>query len=83
MKTKPRIIFFGTPQFALLSLEKLWEEGYPIVAVVTAPDAPVGRNRILTPPPVKVWAEKHEIPVLQPDALVNYCLLYTSPSPRD
>ncbi|MBP1991435.1 methionyl-tRNA formyltransferase [Paenibacillus eucommiae] len=64
-----KIIFMGTPEFAVPSLQLLIEEGYSIVAVVTQPDRPKGRKRILTPPPVKVEAEKHGIPVLQPEKL--------------
>ncbi len=55
-----KIIFWGTPEFALPSLEALIEAGCNIVAVVTNPDEPVGRKQILTPPPVKVFAEKHK-----------------------
>ncbi|MGM9986570.1 MAG: methionyl-tRNA formyltransferase [Bacillaceae bacterium] len=61
-----KIVFMGTPDFSVLSLRTLIEEGYDVVGVVTQPDRPVGRKRVLTPPPVKVEAEKHGIPVLQP-----------------
>jgi methionyl-tRNA formyltransferase len=63
------IIFMGTPDFAVPSLRVLLEEGYSVIAVVTQPDRPKGRKRVLTPPPVKVEAEKHGIPVLQPEKL--------------
>jgi methionyl-tRNA formyltransferase len=63
------IIFMGTPEFAVPCLRKLVEHGYKIVGVVTQPDRPVGRKRTLTPPPVKVEAERHGIPVLQPEKL--------------
>lgn len=70
-QTKPRIIFFGTPEFSVRVVEKLWEGGYPVAAIVTAPDAPLGRKQILTPPPVKVWAGRHGIEVMQPEILAN------------
>lgn len=60
------IIFFGTPEFALPSLEALIENGYAPELVVTKPDEPAGRKQIITPPPVKVYAERHHIPVFQP-----------------
>jgi methionyl-tRNA formyltransferase len=56
----------GTPDFAVPSLRALLEAGYPIVAVVTQPDRPVGRKRVLTPTPVKEEALRHGLPVLQP-----------------
>ncbi|MFA6727425.1 MAG: methionyl-tRNA formyltransferase, partial [Prevotella sp.] len=62
-----RIIFMGTPEFAVGTLQKLVEEGYPVVAVVTAPDRPVGRHQDrLQASAVKIFAEAHSIPVLQP-----------------
>lgn len=65
-----RIVFMGTPDFALFSLRALVEAGRdPIVAVVTQPDTPKGRGYVMTPPPVKVYAEEHGIPVLQPATL--------------
>jgi methionyl-tRNA formyltransferase len=63
------IIFMGTPEFAVPSLQALLEKGYSVIAVVTQPDRPKGRKRVLTPTPVKVEAEKHGIPVLQPEKL--------------
>jgi methionyl-tRNA formyltransferase len=60
------ILFMGTPDFAVPSLRMLIEEGYRVVAVVTQPDRPKGRKRLMTPPPVKVVAEQHLIPVYQP-----------------
>ncbi|MGG1514725.1 methionyl-tRNA formyltransferase [Paenibacillus oryzisoli] len=63
------IIFMGTPDFAVPSLQTLIAEGYNVVAVVSQPDRPKGRKRVLTPTPVKAEAEKHDIPVLQPEKL--------------
>lgn len=61
-----RIVFFGTPDFAVASLKALVEDGQHVVGVVTAPDKPAGRGHKIQPPPVKVYADKQSIPVLQP-----------------
>ena len=62
-----RIIFMGTPEFAVGTLSKLVDDGYNIVAVVTQPDKPVGRHQDhLQPSEVKQFAQAHDIPVLQP-----------------
>ena len=62
-----RIVFFGTPDFAVPSLEALIAAGHEVVGVLTQPDKPVGRHQNkLQPPPVKVCAQKHGIPVWQP-----------------
>ncbi|MBT1074136.1 methionyl-tRNA formyltransferase [Geobacter grbiciae] len=60
------IIFMGTPDFACPTLTRLIERGEDVIAVVTQPDRPKGRGQKLVPPPVKVIAEEHGIPVLQP-----------------
>lgn len=65
MANFPRIIFFGTPDFAVASLEQLADSGFAIVAVVTAPDKPAGRGLKETASPVKKFARLHGIPVLQ------------------
>ncbi len=59
----------GTPEFAVPSLEILVQHGFPVVAVITAPDKPSGRGLQLTPSPVKEIALKYNIPVLQPTNL--------------
>ncbi|PMC38679.1 methionyl-tRNA formyltransferase [Bacillus sp. UMB0899] len=64
-----KIVFMGTPDFSVPILRSLIEEGYNIVGVVTQPDRPKGRKKILTPPPVKVEAEKHNLKVLQPEKI--------------
>ncbi|RZA05433.1 MAG: hypothetical protein EOO68_06605, partial [Moraxellaceae bacterium] len=64
-----RIIFLGTPEFAVATLQKLVENGVQIVAVVTAPDKPSGRGLKLTFSPVKEYALSQNIPVLQPTNL--------------
>lgn len=61
-----RIVFMGTPDFAVPSLEALIARGDTVVGVFTQPDKPKGRGKKLTPPPVKVAAEAHGIPVFQP-----------------
>lgn len=66
---KPRIVFMGTPHFAVPSLELLIKRGYSLPAVVTAPDKPAGRGRRLCEPPVKLFARESGIPVLQPARL--------------
>ena len=65
----PKFVFFGTPQFSVIILEELAAAGLLPDLVVTAPDKPAGRGMELTPPPVKIWALKHSIPVLQPEKL--------------
>ena len=64
-----RIIFMGTPEFAVPSLEILVENKFHVVAVITAPDKPQGRGQKITYSPVKESALKHNIPVLQPTNL--------------
>lgn len=59
----------GTPDFSVPVLQKIISDGYEVIGVVTQPDRPVGRKRVLTPPPVKVEAEKHGIPVFQPEKI--------------
>jgi len=67
MMPPPRLVFMGTPEFACPTLRKLIERNEEVIAVVTQPDRPKGRGQRLTPPPVKVLAEEHGIPVLQPE----------------
>lgn len=62
-----RVVFWGTPEFALPSLGALLGEGHDVVAVVTQPDRPQGRGRSPAPSPVKEFAEAEAIPVLQPE----------------
>ena len=66
-----KIVFMGTPEFAVPSLEKLIEAEYNVVGVVTAPDKPAGRGLKMQYSPVKESALKHSIPVLQPEKLKN------------
>jgi methionyl-tRNA formyltransferase len=65
-----RVVFMGTPEFAVPSLQTLLAYGgIEVVGVVTQPDRPVGRKRVMTPTPVKAEAERHGLPVLQPERL--------------
>ena len=64
-----KYVFFGTPQFAAIILEKLINSGFIPEAVVCNPDKPVGRKKIITPPPTKLLAVKYNILVLQPEVL--------------
>ena len=64
-----KIVFMGTPDYAVKTLEALIGAGHTVAAVFAQPDKPVGRKQILTPPPVKVCAQKYGIPVFQPRTL--------------
>ena len=64
-----KIVFMGTPDYAVNTLEALITAGHNVAAVFAQPDKPVGRKHIITPPPVKVCAEKHGIAVYQPNTL--------------
>ncbi|MGX6441996.1 methionyl-tRNA formyltransferase [Neobacillus sp. K501] len=64
-----KIVFMGTPDFSVPVLRKIIDDGFDVIGVVTQPDRPVGRKRVLTPPPVKVEALKHSIPVFQPEKI--------------
>ena len=64
-----KIVFMGTPDFSVPILRQMIADGYEVIAVVTQPDRPVGRKRVLTPPPVKVEAVKQGIPVYQPEKI--------------
>ncbi|WP_050614727.1 methionyl-tRNA formyltransferase [Bacillus testis] len=64
-----KIVFMGTPDFSVPVLQRILAEGYDVIAAVTQPDRPVGRKKVMTPPPVKVEALKHNIPVYQPEKI--------------
>jgi len=68
---KPRIVFMGTPEFAVASLKALHESGCEIAAVVTVPDRPAGRGRKLTFSPVKEYALENRLTLFQPEKLRN------------
>lgn len=69
MSERLRIIFMGTPEFAVASLKSLVESKSNVVAVITVPDKPAGRGQKLVSSPVKIYALAHHIPVLQPEKL--------------
>ncbi|MGI6576226.1 MAG: methionyl-tRNA formyltransferase [bacterium] len=64
-----RILYMGTPQFAVESLQQLIKDGEEVVGVVTQPDRPQGRGKKIAPPPVKVFADAKGLPVFQPEKL--------------
>jgi len=66
-----KIVFCGTPQFAVPTLEAILAAGHSVPLVVSQPDRPVGRDRVLTAPPVKQCAQQHGIPVIQPEKIKN------------
>ena len=66
-----RIVFMGTPDFAVPCLQALIDDGHDVCAVFTQPDKPKGRHGVLSAPPVKELALKYDIPVYQPDLLKN------------
>ncbi|RYE26043.1 MAG: methionyl-tRNA formyltransferase, partial [Sphingobacteriaceae bacterium] len=70
-----RIIFMGTPEFAVASLDALVKAGMNVVAVVTAPDKPSGRGQQLSQSAVKQYADQHQIKTLQPEKLKNESFL--------
>lgn len=69
---KPKIIFMGTPEFGVIVLEELCQSEYKPILVFTSPDKPIGRKQIITPPPVKIIAEKYNIQVLQPNKISDF-----------
>ncbi|MDR0614639.1 MAG: methionyl-tRNA formyltransferase [Lactobacillales bacterium] len=66
-----RVVFMGTPAFSVPILEGLIEQDYQILAVVTQPNRKVGRKGVLTPPPVKVVAQKYNLLTLQPEKIAS------------
>lgn len=64
-----QLSFFGTPDLCTTYLDALQKAGLTPSVIVTAPDRPVGRKQVITPPPVKVWAQEHDIQVIQPETL--------------
>lgn len=69
MKEKLNFVFWGTPDVASDTLEILKQAGFLPALIITSPDKPQGRKMIVTPPPVKIWAEKNNIPCIQPENL--------------
>ena len=67
-----KILFAGTPDFAVAPLKNIIENGFEVVGVITQTDKPQGRKGILTPPPVKQLALEAELPLLQPEKIRDY-----------
>ena len=67
-----KIVFAGTPEFAVKPLQKILDSGFSVVGVITQIDKPQGRKGVLTPPPVKTLALEHNIPVLQPEKIRDH-----------
>ncbi|MFT3844785.1 MAG: methionyl-tRNA formyltransferase [Lacibacter sp.] len=76
-KSSLRIVFMGTPEFAVASLDALVQSGFHVVAVITAPDKPAGRGMKMNESAVKKYAVEYSIPVLQPEKLRNPEFLQT------
>ena len=74
---KPRILFMGTPAFALPSLQILHEQKYPIIGVVSQPDRPQGRGLKEVAPPVKILAQQLGLPIFQPEKVRDASFLET------
>ena len=70
-KNNPKIIFIGTSEFAVPALESLLKNNYKIITVITSPDKPVGRKQEITPTPIKRIAEKYQLPVIQPENILD------------
>ncbi|PZD78219.1 methionyl-tRNA formyltransferase [Mesonia sp. K7] len=75
MNRKLRVLFMGTPEFAVSILDKILQENYEVVAAVTAPDKPAGRGQKLHQSAVKKYADKNNLPVLQPTNLKSESFL--------
>jgi methionyl-tRNA formyltransferase len=67
----PKIIFIGTPEFGAIILEGLIKADFKPALVITETDKPVGRKKIITPPPIKMAAQKFSIPIVQPEKIIN------------
>lgn len=76
-------IFFGTPDVASETLEILYDRGLIPSLIITAPDRPSGRGMKLTPPPVKVFAQQHNIPYLQPEKITSEIVTQIEQYTRD
>jgi len=81
--SRPKIIFMGTPQFAVPTLQTIIHKEYKILSVVTQPDRPKGRGQKLTPSPVKILAEENNLTILQPERLDHSFLNFLLPLKPD
>jgi methionyl-tRNA formyltransferase len=84
LMTKPRILYMGTPAFALPALTELHRQNYPLLGVVTQPDRPAGRGQKEIAPPVKILAQKLGLPVFQPDKVrvASFLKIYQELNPE-
>ena len=71
MQNKIKFAFFGTPAFSVIVLDELKTHGFLPSLVITGEDKPKGRNLVITPPEVKIWAKENNIPYIQPKSLKN------------
>lgn len=78
MKQNLNFVFWGTPDVASETLEILKQNGYIPSLIITAPDKPQGRKMLITPPPVKVWAIKNNVPFMQPEDLMELSQIFLS-----
>lgn len=69
MNNGNKIVFFGTSRFAVIVFEQLLQHGFVPSLLITQPDCPQGHRLVLAPPPAKIWATEHNIPILQPKEL--------------
>jgi methionyl-tRNA formyltransferase len=83
LKDGARIAFAGTPEFAVPALNALVASGAHVPCVLTQPDRPAGRGRLLTPPPVKLTAQRHGLQVVQPETLRTPGMIDALGSPPD
>jgi methionyl-tRNA formyltransferase len=81
--SKLKFVYFGGEPLGVPVLEALKSAGYVPGLVVASPDRPVGRKHVLTPPPVKVWAEANQIPVIQPESFPTNPITPTTNEPTD
>jgi len=79
-KKNLRIVYMGTPDFAVEALRCLVEGGYNVVGVITMPDKPAGRGHKLQFSPVKQYALEHNLPLLQPEKLKDEAFVESLPS---
>lgn len=68
-KHKTKVVFFGTPEFAVAQLDAIYQAGFPVVGVVTAADKPAGRGKKLSASAVKQYAQANDLPLFQPEKL--------------
>ncbi len=71
INTKSNIVFFGSPEFSICILKGLKDKNILPSLIITMPDRATGRKLKITPPPVKIWADKNQIPTIQPEKLDN------------